>query len=232
MVRRIVVTLAVCALVQFAGAKDYVIPENTTFTFPAGLVGTSSPSNSTNSWNNAIVLQSGCVMKVTSPASSAVVYSQVIVSGDATLDFSEWTMTAKPILYGLMVKNGATVTLKGTGDDFVVSLGRRDADLSDSSKNNPVYDLGGVLFDGVSGILFANPAIIRTLPSDPDVLASISIEGGKSIGLAGTNTVAVCTDAAGNFNYDGDVFVMSETAVPAGKGVNVFSRADDDGKSG
>lgn len=222
MCRRILVSLAACAFVHFAVAKDYVIPENTTFTFPAGQ--TKDTGNPTNGWANVIVLNSGCTMNVTSPASSSVVYAQIVVVGDATLDFSEWTRTAGPVLYGLMVKDGATLTLKGR-DGVVVNLGRGSgADLSDLTAQNPVYDLDGIRFDGVDGIQFVNPAIIRTLPSDPDVLALISFDDGKSIGLAGTNTVAALTDDAGNFNYNGDVFVMSETAVPAGKGVNVFPK--------
>lgn len=225
MSRRILVSLAACALVQFAGAAEYVIPENTTFTFPAGLTSQSTPANPTNGWNSVLVLNSGCTMNVTSPASSSVIYAQIVVVGDATLDFSEWNFpSGGPTLYGLMVKNGATLTLKGQ-DGVVVRLGRGDgADLSDFSKSNPVYDLDGIVFDGVAGIRFVNSAIIRTLPSDPDVLASISFEDGKSIGLAGTNTIAALTDDAGNFNYDGDVYVMSETAVPTGKGVNVFPK--------
>lgn len=220
MCRRILVSLAACALVQFAVATDYVIPENTTFTFPAGQ--TKDTGNPTNGWYNIVVLNSGCTMNVTSPASSSVVYAQIVVVGDATLDFSEWTRTAGPVLHGLMVKDGATLTLKGR-DGVVVNLGR-DTDLSNLTAQNPVYDLDGIRFDGVAGIRFVNSAIIRTLPSDLDVLALISFEVGKSIGLAGTNTIAALTDDAGNFNYDGDVFVMSETAVSAGKGVNVFPK--------
>lgn len=221
MTRRILMALAACAFVRFAGATTYEIPENTTFTFPAGL--TKNSGNPTNAWANVLVLNSGCTMKVTSPGSSVVIYSQIVVVGNATLDFSGWTKSAGPILYGLMVKNGAKLTLGGS-DGFIVHLGRGDgADLSDFSKSNPVYDLDGVVFDGVSGLQFENSFVLRTLPSDPDVLAKLSIKAGATVGLAGTNTIAVLTDDAGNFNHDGDVYVMSETAVPAGKGINVHA---------
>lgn len=223
MTHRILVALAACAFVQLAGAKDYVIPEDTTFSFPAGVV--SAGGNPTNSWNHVLVLNSGCTMKFTSPSTGSVaVYVPIVVQGDATLDFGEWTHTTCPALYALMVKNGAKLTFRGPDgrDGFVIRLGRGNgADLSDFSASNPVYDLDGIVFDGVAGLQFDNSFVLRTLPSDPDVLAKLSVVAGATVGLAGTNTVAAWTDDNGNFDCDCDVYVMSETAVPAGKGVNL-----------